>query len=273
MPELPEMEVIKEVLACKVVGLQITSVEVLRPLVVRTLAPGVTPERYLSGRTVSAVSRRGKLLCLGLEGGGWMVVNPMLAGRLYHNPAPARRRTRDYLALGLSDGTELVYHDAQGMGKIYLAAELSEVPGYAELGPEPLDPAFTLETFLGGLARSRGEIKGVLTRGALVAGIGNAYADEILFEARIFPMRRCTGLSPKERENLYWAVRGILGAAVKDLRTTMGEAIHLMHRGNLRVHNRKGEPCPRCGNAISEVKVGGRATSFCRHCQPGTMFD
>lgn len=281
MPELPDLEVIREVLDRKVTGLRIVSAAVLRPLVVRPLLPEVAPEAFLVGRTIREVGRRGKFLLFGLDGGdgavpareGWMVINAMLAGRLHLTPGPVRKRTRDYLALGLSDGAELTYNDTEGLGKIYLTDELARVPGYADLGPEPLDPALTLEAFLARLRQARGEVKGVLTRGALVAGIGNAYADEILFEAGIFPMRPCTRLTAEERQRLYEAIRSVLSAAVEDLRVRVGEEIHVELRDALRVHDRRGEPCPRCGSAISEVKVSGRATSFCRRCQPGTMFD
>lgn len=274
MPELPDLEVICGVLAHRLTGRRIVSATVLRPLVVRPPAPDVDPEGFLIGRVVTEVSRRGKFLLFALGEDAWMAVNPMLAGRLHYNTVPAsRRRTRDYLVMGLDDGAELVYHDTEGMGKIYLTKDLVSIPGYAGLGPEPLDPNLTLAEFRERLSHFRGEIKGVLTRGALVAGIGNAYADEILFEAGIFPMRRSTRLSAGERAALYEAIRRVLRDATEDLRERMGEEIHVILRDRLRVHNRRGELCPRCGNVISEVKVAGRATSFCRRCQPGTMFD
>lgn len=272
MPELPDLEIIKEVLRRHIVGRRIEQVEVIRPIVVRVLDPRATAESFLEGRTVKRVERRGKFLLLALDDGGWVAINPMLAGRLRYCHRSERGRARDYVLLHLSNGWDLRYHDLKGMGKIYLTRDLSLVPGYADMGPEALDPELTAEVFVQRLKRHRGEMKGVLTRGALVAGIGNAYVDEILFRAGIYPFRRRPSLSLEEQTRVYAAMREVLEEAIKVLRERVGEAIHLEVRDFLQVHNKKGEPCPRCGRPISEIKVARRATNFCRHCQPGTMF-
>jgi len=273
MPELPDLEIIREVLARRIIGRRIAGVQVLRPLVLRSLEPEVASEGLLAGCTIVDVLRRGKILLLQLDNGAWVAVNSMLAGRLHLNSSRARRRSRDYLVLEFDDGVELCYHDRKGMGKIYIVRDLSLIPGYARLGPEPLDPELTLAEFTERLKGYRGEVKGVLTRGALVAGIGNAYADEILFQAGVYPFRRVTSLSHDERINLYVAMRRTLSQATDALRERVGEDIHIEIREALQVHNRKGQPCPRCGTRISEIKVGGRATSFCRHCQPGSLLE
>ncbi len=272
MPELPDLEVIAELLTRKVLGRRILSAEELRPLVVRTLPDGGDPAPLLAGRTIHEITRRHKCLLFRLDSGLWMGVNPMLAGRLRHGPAPLPRLVRDYLALSLSDGTQLVYHDSEGMGKVYITPQPALIPGYTEWGPEPLAADFTPEAFLDRIRSFRGEIKGVLTRGALVAGIGNAYADEILFEAGIYPFRPVTRLNRQERLRVYESMRAVLARAIDEVRAGMGDDTAAIHRGNLRVHLRKGEPCPRCGQPISEVTGAGRATNFCRRCQPGTMF-
>ncbi|MHB1295594.1 MAG: Fpg/Nei family DNA glycosylase [Anaerolineae bacterium] len=272
MPELPDLEIIREVLERKVVGLRIASVEVPRPLVVRVLDVGATEESLAGGRVIRAVSRRGKCLLLELEPTSWIVGNAMLAGRWRLCPRAERLRTRDYFAAHLEDGSDLRFHDVKGMGKVYLAADLSVVPGLEGLGPDALDPALTLEDFITQLHPFRGEIKGVLTRGEAVAGIGNAYADEILYEAGIYPFRKRTSLKPKEQAALYTAMRTVLARAIVVLRERVGEDIENEVRDFLQVHGKKGEPCPRCGQAISEINVAGRGTNFCRRCQPGTLL-
>ena len=184
MPELPDLEIIREFLGPRLAGVTIASAEVRRPLVVRNLIGGELAD-HLVGRRFASVGRRGKFLLLELEGGMTLVINPMLAGRIrYGEPLP-RSRVRDALVLGLADGRELRYHDAADMGKVYLARDLDQVPAFAGQGPEATDPALTFEAFRERLKRHRGELKGILTHQSFVAGIGNAYADEIFWSARI----------------------------------------------------------------------------------------
>jgi len=271
MPELPDLEIIKEALSRHLIGQRIEAVEVLRPIVLRILEPGITAQGFLEGKSVTAVARRGKFLLLTLDDGAFIAINPMLAGRLHHCPRGERARARDYMLLHLADGMDLRYNDAEGMGKIYLTRELGVVPGYAGLGPEALDPALTLEDFSERLRQQHDEIKDILTRGTVIAGIGNAYADEILFRAGIYPFRKQTSLSAEEHASLYTAMRTVLAEAIEVLRQRVGEAIHIEVRDFMQVHNKKGQPCPRCGHPISEIKVARRATSFCRRCQPGML--
>jgi formamidopyrimidine-DNA glycosylase len=270
MPELPDLEVIREYLAARVVAVPIVSAEVRRPVVVRNLLGGDLVD-HLVGRRFTAVERRGKFLLLPLEGGATLVINPMLAGRLRYGEPLSRHRKRDALIVNLEDGAELRYHDAKDMGKIYLTEDLSKVPTYADLGPEATDPELTLHAFRERLRRHHGEIKGVLTNQRFVAGIGNAYADEICWRAGIYPFRRRPSLGDEEIELLYAAMRDVLAEAIETLRERVGEDIHIEVRDFLAVHGKAGQPCPRCGSAISEVKRARRATHFCRSCQPGLM--
>jgi len=272
MPEIPDLEVIREVLTRRVVGQVIAQVEVVRPLVLRVLALGETPESLLQGQRIETVERRGKFLLVALSGGAWMAINMMLAGALRLCPRQERVRARDYLLFHLADGSDLRYYDPRAMGKVYLTRDLQAVPAYAELGPDALDPDLTEQVFIERLRRFQGEIKGVLTRGALVAGIGNAYADEILFAAGIYPFRKRVSLTREEQAALYRAMRAVLQQATEVLRERMGEVIDVKVRDFLQVHGKAGEPCPRCGHAISEIKVAQRATNFCRNCQPGMLF-
>lgn len=270
MPELPDLEVIREYLSPRLAGVAITAAEVRRPLVMRCLLGG-EPAKHLEGRHVVEVQRRGKFLVLPLDDGVYLVINPMLAGRLRYGRPLGRDRGRDALVLALAGGHELRYHDAKDMGKVYLVNDLAQVPTFEEQGPEATDPALGLEEFRQRLRRHPGEIKGILTNQRFLAGIGNAYADEILWRAELYPFRRRPSLDEEEVARLYEAMRATLAKAIDTLRERVGEAIDVEVRDFLAVHGRAGEPCPRCGSAISKVTRDRRTTNFCRQCQPGLM--
>jgi len=271
VPELPELEIIKEFLQVHLVGQMITEVEIRRPLVLRDLVGGgFAPS--LTGHSFVAVARRGKFLLCTLSGGRTLAINPMLSGRLQLCSPETRRLPHMQLTLRLSGGQELRYADRKSMGKLYLTDDLVLIPGWLEMGPDALDPELTLDRFRERLRRHHGEIKGILTNARFVAGIGNAYADEICFHARLYPFRKRPTLSPEEIERLYEAMRGTLTEAIVQVRQRMGSDIHTEPRDFLAVHGKGGQPCPRCGTPISEIKARRRLTNFCRHCQPGSLI-
>ena len=279
MPEFPELTVVREVLERRVSGRRVTAAALVQPgaaIVVRDLS-GAGFEAGLTGATAGAMRRRGKHLILEFRTSGdsalYLIINPKLTGRLQLAAPGEKRMVKTCFALGLDDGTELRYVDQKLMGQAYLSPlppERAPIPDFAGLGPEPFD--VTLEGFIGCLKPFRGEIKGVLTRGEAIAGIGNAYADEILWEARIHPYKKRTALTADEYRRLYEGMRSTLAAATDKVREEMGEKIHLKPRDFLNVHMRKGEPCPRCGAPISEISANQRITNFCRQCQPGGLF-
>jgi formamidopyrimidine-DNA glycosylase len=262
--------VIREFLAPRIADVSITSVEVRRPLVVRNLQGGDMVDR-LVGRRFSGALRRGKFLLLPLDDGATLVINPMLAGRIRYGLPLTKDRTRDALVFGLADGHELRYHDARDMGKVYLTTDLNQVPTFAGLGPDATDPELSLDAFRQQLKRHHGEIKGILTNQSFVAGIGNAYADEICWRAGIYPFRRRPSLSNEEVAELYAAMRSVLAEAIEMLRERVGEASDVEVRDFLAVHGKADQPCPRCGSSISKVTRERRTTNFCRTCQPGLM--
>ncbi|MBI2845842.1 MAG: Fpg/Nei family DNA glycosylase [Chloroflexi bacterium] len=268
MPELPELEVVKEFLQKELVGQTIKYFEVLKPLVFRNLIPQDLKSALLN-KTFAHVDRRGKFLILSLGSEPHLVINPMLSGRLYWSPPEEKRAADTFIIFGVSGGRELRYVDPKTMGKVYLTNELSLVPGFALQGPEALN--VSREEFRERIKRYRGEIKGAIIDQSFLAGIGNAYADEILHHARLYPFLRRPRLSAEEVDRLYDSIQAVLDEATSRVRAQMGEEIHLKFREELKVHGKKGEPCPRCGTPISEVKVRNRATNFCRHCQPGIM--
>ncbi|NOZ29363.1 MAG: Fpg/Nei family DNA glycosylase [Chloroflexi bacterium] len=270
MPELPELEVVREVLGREITRRRIMGVEVLRPTVVRDL----TRVGFVEGlreRIISGVWRRGKFIVLDLGVGRHLAVNPMLAGRLQLAAPSDRRLPRTAWILRLDDGRELRYADRRDMGKVYLTDDLHAVPTWDEMGPDALDPALTPDVFRERLRRHRGEIKGILVNHRFVAGIGNAYADEICWHARLYPFRRRPELSDEELARLYHAMRDTLAKAIEQVRAQIGDEIHLKPREFLAVHNKGGAPCPRCGTPISQITARNRITSFCRRCQPGTL--
>ncbi len=276
MPELPELEIVKEVIQRRVVGTTIERVQVLPPggsIVVRDLTRAGL-DRSLTGVTIDGIDRRGKFLRFSLKTCDvtplFLVLNPKLTGRLQLAAPGEKRHARTHVVLTLSSGDELRYIDQKRMGQLYLTRDLAQVPEFTGMGPEPF--ALSLDEFRARLAHFRGEIKGILTRGECVAGIGNAYADEILWAARVHPYRKRTQLTPEEIERLYRAMQSTLRQATDQVRVKMGDAIHLEPRDFLAVHMKSGEPCPRCGTPISLVGANQRITNFCRTCQPGGLI-
>jgi formamidopyrimidine-DNA glycosylase len=269
MPELPDLEIIREVLAPRLTGQTIAAIEIVRPLVVRDLT-GRGFAETLIGQTLADVQRRGKVLLFPLKSTLTLAIDCKLAGRLQYAVPADRRRAKTHVVWRLSDGHELRYSDQRTMGQVYLTADVDAIPGWTEMGPEPLD--LTLDEFRERLRPHRGEIKGVLTRGRAVAGIGNAYADEICFAARIHPYRKRTSLSDGEIERLCEAMNSVLRDAVATLRERVGMDVHREVRDFLAVHSKGGQPCPVCGTTISEIKARGRLTNFCRTCQPGGLM-
>jgi len=271
MPELPDVEVIKEFLLSHAIGQTVVSVEHVGPIVIRHMLPG-DPQSALSGRTINAAHRAGKFLVLGLEGSVYVVINFMLSGRLAYCAPSARIGPRTFLVLQLSGGEQLRYTDAAQMGKVYITDDTARVPLFAEQGPDALDPALTLDVFRNRLRRFPGEIKSALVNQSFVAGIGNAYADEILFRAGLYPFKRRSQLTPDDIERLYAALSAVLTESIETLRERVGENIHEEVRDFLLVHGKGGQPCPRCGTVISQVAANQRITNFCRTCQPGLLI-
>ena len=271
MPEAPDLEVVKEFLRREAAGRRIEAAAVPRPTVLRSLSGDFAGDA--PGRTIEEVRRRGKFLLIGLSGERWLAVNPMLTGALQYGDSGDRRLKKTCVVLSLDHGRELRYLDDKQMGKVYYLGEdqWDRVPALEEQGPDVLD-AIPFEEFRLGLKRFRGEIKGVLTRGAFISGIGNAYADEILFAAGLSPFRKSGSLSEEELRRLHAAGPRVVEDAIEVLRGRVGDRIHHKIRDFLKVHNKGGESCPGCGGHISQLTANQRITSYCRRCQPGMLL-
>ena len=294
VPESPDLTVVAEALDAALRGRPIVSTAAPGPLAVRG-----TPAELAAivGQHVTAVRRRGKFLLLDFERDK-IVVNPMLTGRFQlaadptvktpsktavvlgfgKRPRVSRVRppfaswTRDARWVPVDDAEpELRYRDTSQMGKVYLlpAALDRAVPGLAadEMGPDVDDAGLTLEVWRERIRRHPGELKNLLRNQSFVAGIGNAYSDEILHAARLLPFRKRSTLDDDEIDALYVAARGTLAAAVDVLRERVPPSFETQVRDFLAVHMKGGQPCPRCGARITEVKAGGFVTSYCRGCQ------
>jgi formamidopyrimidine-DNA glycosylase len=270
VPELPDLTVVAEELDRRIAGRAVLEASTPAPILVRA-----TPEDLadLVGTTIGHAMRRGKFLLLPFERDGQvtrlLAANPMLAGRFWLVGPRERVRARTGLRLRLADDEELRYVDREMLGKLYLATPetLDDIPGWADMGPDADDEDLTLEAFRQRIRRHPGELKPLLRNPRFVAGIGNAYSDEILWEARLAPFRRRSTLSEDEVERLYHAMRSVLADATARVRELVPPDIQTQHREFLKVHLRGGEPCPRCGRELRQI--GGReATTFCRTCQP-----
>jgi formamidopyrimidine-DNA glycosylase len=274
MPELPELEVVREVLTRRIAGRRVERVSIAGrggPIVIRDLT-GEGFADTIAGKTVLSVDRRGKYLLFTLDDAPlWLVANPKLTGRFQLCPPSEKKAGPVHVVFHFVRPTEeLRYVDQKRMGQLYLTRSPDDVPMFSEMGPDALD--IGRDEFMAQLRSYRGEIKGVLTRGTLVAGIGNAYADEILWHARIHPYRRRTSLTAEETDALYDAMRATLLESIDQVRLAMKDDIHLKPREFFAVHMRGGQPCPRCGTTISLVGANQRMTNFCRECQPGGLI-
>ena len=274
MPEAPDLYVLREYLAPRIEGEVVDTASELRPLVIRNMV-GKPLGEDISGRTIERLDRKGKLLLMSFSSGVSMVVSPMLTGELSLVEPEKNVLKSTILTVNLGVGKQLRYLDAKRMGQIYYleTCKIDEITRVADQGPDVLDAPLTLEDFRAALKPFRGELKGVLTRGQLVAGIGNAYADEVLWSARIYPFRKVTKLSTDDVARLHEAVYEVPRNAVDTLRGIFGGKHPRKDRKFLSVHGKAGKPCPQCSSKISSVKSRQRDTNFCRGCQPGSMFE
>ncbi len=274
MPELPEVETIRRDLTPRIVGR--TVVEAWVSPDAPRLVQGEAPDSFchrLAARTIAEVDRRGKYLLLRLDGGlTWIVHLRMTGGLILPASAPKESAERRFLRarFRLDDGSELCYVDMRKLGTMWLVADESEVVG--RLGPEPLDDAFGPEQLRVALSGRSAPVKAVLMDQAAVAGIGNIYADESLFEAGIRPRKAARRLSRVAVERLHGAVRRVLAEALDNRGSSFrdyvdGEGEQGMHQLRVKVFRRTGEPCYVCDTAIKRIKVGGRSTHYCPRCQ------
>jgi len=269
MPELPEVETIARGLREPLVGRQVTAVRVgWGNLIAKCSVEEF--KRRLVGQKVLDVKRRGKYLIFALSNGASLIVHLRMTGRLSIKNSDDEPDKHDHLIFELDNGRELRFNNVRKLGRVYLVDDEGEVVG--DLGPEPLDDDFAPPDFAALISARRGMIKPLLLNQRFMAGIGNIYADEALFAARIHPERRADALTAEEIERLYHAIRQVLAQGIQNRGTTFSDYLDAEGREgsnqeHLRVFRRAGRPCPRCETPIERAVVGGRGTYFCPRCQ------
>jgi formamidopyrimidine-DNA glycosylase len=280
MPELPEVETVARDLRGLVTGATITGVRSTWDRTFRSGDPDAFA-RAVVGRTIVGTARRAKLVVLDLDDGRAITIHLKMTGQLFVVPASAPEDSYVRAVLAFDDGRELRFRDIRKFGRIGVSSrnplsgdlegELGGQRTFRGFGPEPLDPAFTLRAFRSRLRGRRGRLKSLLMDQAFVAGVGNIYADEALWESRLHPLRTARTLRPPDERRLYIALRRLLaeavelrGSSVDDYTAPEGDG---SMQERLRVYQRAGEPCPRCGHPIRRIFLGGRGTHFCSWCQ------
>ena len=275
MPELPEVETVVRGLRPRVEGRHIERLEVRQPLVIRGSLDGF--RRALRGARIGRVRRHGKYILLELRSGSnhvqpqvW-VVHLGMTGQFYVCRPKAERLSHTHVVARLSSGEQLRYRDPRRFGKMLLVAEADLSRYFAALGPEPLRIPF--EKFCQLFAGRSAPVKNLLLNQNRLRGLGNIYAIEALFVARLHPARPAGSLRGAELRRLYQGMRGVLRRAIAEQGTTVADYRNAEgapgdYQNFLRVYDREGKPCPRCGTAIERIVQAGRSTHFCPQCQP-----
>ena len=279
MPELPEVETIARELRPLVVGATITGVWTDWPRSIRHPEPGEFV-RGLVGRQILDVGRRAKWLVLSLSGDGVLAIQVKMTGQLFVLPAGTAHDRHVHVRFELDDGRWLLFRDTRKFGRVglYRRDEAGAILGagdegelFGGHGPEPLGDDFTIRAFRDRLRRRKGRLKPLLLDQGFVAGVGNIYADEALWRAKLHPLRLASGLRPADERRLYLALRDVLqeaidrrGSSIDDYTAPEGDG---EMQDFLNIYQRTGSPCPRCGRPTRRFVLGQRGTHFCSWCQ------
>jgi formamidopyrimidine-DNA glycosylase len=274
MPELPELEALRLQLGPRLEGRLVTAVDVNPKSGHLLRYPPDTFAEELPYRRFTRTWRRGKHLVFDLElarGGEprHLVVNPMLGGRFQLAAPDAKAPATRVFSLRLDGGDELRYLDFRDMGRIYWTADpAADVLAWREMGPEA-DAVGSegLEPFRKRLRRYRDELKDLLRNQAFLAGIGNAYSDEILWEAKLLPLRRRSSLKPDDEQALFAAIPEVLRRSIEAILANPDYDESKQNRSFMNVHGRGGKDCPRCGHRVSQLGSNREPLNFCRGCQ------
>jgi formamidopyrimidine-DNA glycosylase len=272
MPELPEVQALVHFLGERTEGLVVTGVELGSISVLKTFTP---PPQALVGAPVDGVSRHGKFIDIDC-GGTHLVFHLARAGWLRWSdamPATVLRPGKSPIALRVrfddASGFDLTEAGTKKRLAAYVVNDPSTVPGIASLGPDPMADGFTLEVFAAIAASHRMQVKGMLRDQSIIAGVGNAYSDEVLHVAKLSPFAIAAKLGDAEVERLYTALRGTLSAAVAAASGKPAKELKDAKRAGMRVHGRTGETCPECGDVVREVSFADSSLQYCATCQTG----
>ena len=273
MPELPEVETVRRSLTDLVLHKEIKAVEIFKPAI---LALGdEAAYSGLVGYELAEIGRRGKYLLFKLNEPAdllW-VVHLRMTGKLLYHQQPEPLQKHDHARLQFADGSELVYNDTRAFGRFWLTQDAAQVSGLNSLGLEPLDAEFSAAYWQEKIKRRpKTQVKVALLDQTVVAGLGNIYADEVLFQAGVHPERPLGTLTDEENQRLAQAMREILQASIEQRGTTFRDYVDGNNQKGgyqefLRVFQKLNQPCPNCGQQIQRIKVAGRSSYFCPHCQ------
>jgi formamidopyrimidine-DNA glycosylase len=285
VPELPEVEALAAFLRERAVGRVVARIDVPGIHVLKTYDP---PPTALAGLEVTGADRHGKFLDLGIgagpdgAGGLHLVVHLARAGWLHwretlpagmpkmgKGPLGARVHLADPATGEPAGGFDLTEQGTQKRLAVYVVRDTAEVPGVARLGVDVLDPAFTAEVLAGLLAGQRAQVKGLLTDQSVLAGVGNAYSDEVLWEVRMSPFTPASSLTFDDVGRLHAALVGTVRAAVDRAAGLAAGDLKAEKKLGLNVHGRAGLPCPRCGDTVREVSFATKSLQYCPTCQTG----
>ena len=276
MPEIPDLIYLKNKLLPILPGSKVNKVTVHHPLVLRIIE-GKGLAQALEGATINGLQQRGPFFIV--ECGRYeIIINFMLTGRLQLDLKKPRQKKSfcftfecDAVAEDGSNRTFfLSYLDKKHMGKVYLTTHGNyvQIPMFCEQGIPLLSDKFTLEYFLQNIRQTRRQVRLFIMDKKIISSIGNAYADEVLFDAKIHPKTPCNNLTDQQIKTLYTSIKSIHLWAIEEI-TKQNNTIDKIHREHLKVRNKKGEPCPECGSKIRRTQVHGYDTFYCPECQPG----
>jgi len=271
MPELPEVETIKNELMPNIVGRRVTGVTLCWEGIVRQPSAEEFHSRLI-GQTIIGLGRRGKYLIFSLNGGEALIIHLKMSGSLLLNPAPDVPDKFIRAIIHLDKNCRLYFRDPRKFGVMWLVEDINSVVG--KLGPEPLEASFTPQVLLERLAKRQVPIKALLFDQGLIAGIGNMYADEALYDAGIHPLRPGKSLSQEEVERLHRSIKEVLFSAIGNKGASVdtyfrpGGELGTAHFEFRVAHGLGGKFCPVCGTPIERIVVRNRGTYFCPHCQP-----
>lgn len=265
MPELPDVEIFKRILDKKALRKRISRVAVSDARILGRLSPK-TLERRLAGAELVASRRHGKHLLARVDKGGWLTLHFGMSGGLNALAAGEEEPPFTRVRLDFAGDGALAYTNKRMIGRVGFVEDAEDFIAQEKLGPDALDPHFDLPTFKRAVAGSKRDAKSVLMDQELLAGIGNIYSDEILFQAGIHPKSRIDSLAPRHLEVLHKTMRRVLESAVAH-GAGSEERTERMPKGSLLPERKKGGRCPRCGGALAVLKLGGRTAYCCERCQ------
>ena len=267
MPELPELEVIKNILTKDITGKEIGCPVFTKPYILKGFFNGY--EKFFPSR-IEKIERKGKYLLLRLTSKAIIVIHLMKSGRIKIANEKIKRDkfTACYALLNDGGRIEVVEYGKEKMAKIYIVQNPLSVPGLLNLGIEPFSSSFTESYLKARLLKKRKQLKIFLKDQSRIAGLGNAYANEILWDAQLSPFKSSDSLTARDVKKLFSSIRKVLRNGIKEIEKRVGGKLFIKEpRDFMKVHNKKGAPCPGCENKIEWVYSKKNTTYYCSHCQ------